>query len=427
MTWATASGVLAVHVEDRDLEHLGHVRGVRARAAHLRRGREAYLVVHDDADGPAGPVRIELAQVERLLDDAFPGERRVPVNGEDEPALACEVARPILLRAHAAVRDGVHVLEVARVEAEGEVHGLAAQGRPLRAVSEVVLHVPLAAVELGVLVVELAEDRGGALPHDVREDVEPAAMRHREDDLVDALIARLLDGEIEERDQAFRSLAGEGLRPGVLALDEGLEDDGIREPRQDAELLLPRELDPVPGGLHAVPEPPADGQVVDVHVLDPDGSAVRAPEVLQDLPETELAPTGDRAAREDAVHVRLLETVVGGVQLGLGLDGTPQRIEARDPVPAHAIRADELVDAVLEMRRPLGRAPLGPGRRRVEDAPGREGRAGVGGSTVGGGEAVEVGPPVLGDGARVPDVPLEEILDEGEVRGAREPFGFVHG
>ena len=55
-------GVVAVHVEDRRLHHLGDVGGVHARAAELGRGREPELVVHDDVDGAADLVAGDLAR-----------------------------------------------------------------------------------------------------------------------------------------------------------------------------------------------------------------------------------------------------------------------------------------------------------------------------------------------------------------------------
>ncbi len=50
-------------------------------------GREADLVVDDDVQRAADAVAVQLAQVERLLHDAFAGERRVAVD-QQAPARA---------------------------------------------------------------------------------------------------------------------------------------------------------------------------------------------------------------------------------------------------------------------------------------------------------------------------------------------------
>ena len=52
-------GIVAVHVEDRRLHHLGDVGGVHARATELGRRREPELVVHDDVHGAADLVARE--------------------------------------------------------------------------------------------------------------------------------------------------------------------------------------------------------------------------------------------------------------------------------------------------------------------------------------------------------------------------------
>ena len=50
--------VVAVHVEDRRLDDLGHVARVGREAVGLRRSGEAHLVVDDDVDRAAGAVAV---------------------------------------------------------------------------------------------------------------------------------------------------------------------------------------------------------------------------------------------------------------------------------------------------------------------------------------------------------------------------------
>ena len=112
-------GIFAVHVEDRTLQHLRDVGGIDGRARFVGRCREPDLVVHDDVERAADLVAFELAQVQRLLDDAFAGERGVAVN-QDAPAPCSrsEVAEPILLRPHAPERHRVDEFQMAGVEAQ---------------------------------------------------------------------------------------------------------------------------------------------------------------------------------------------------------------------------------------------------------------------------------------------------------------------
>jgi hypothetical protein len=162
------------------------------------------------------------------------------------------VADAVLLGAHAADRHRVDELEVARVEAEREVDRAARSGDVIGAVPHVVLHVAATEVQVGIGVGELAEDLGGALAHDVREHVQAPAVGHADDDLADAVLAGDLDGQVEQRDQALAALERETLGAEELVRqDELLEDLGIGELGQDAELLFAGERRVVARPLHA--------------------------------------------------------------------------------------------------------------------------------------------------------------------------------
>ena len=73
-------GIVRVDVDDRDVEALGQVARVARRAALLRIGREADLVVRDDVERAAGRVAVQVREVERLRHDPLPGERGVAVD-----------------------------------------------------------------------------------------------------------------------------------------------------------------------------------------------------------------------------------------------------------------------------------------------------------------------------------------------------------
>ena len=179
-------GVVAVDVEDRGLDHPRDVGGVRRGAGRARGGREADLVVDDDVDRAAGAVPAQLGQVERLGDDALPGERRVTVeeDRQDGEVLAGEV-EPVLLGPDDALEHRVDRLEVRGVGREVDLRRRAALGDELALGAEVVLHVAGALDRVGVLLaLELAEDLPVGLAGDVGEDVEPATVRHTDAHLV---------------------------------------------------------------------------------------------------------------------------------------------------------------------------------------------------------------------------------------------------
>ncbi len=69
-------GIVAVDMEDRRLDHLGHVGGVDGRSGRRRVGGEAELVVDDQVHGAAGLVAGQGRHVERLGHDALARRRR---------------------------------------------------------------------------------------------------------------------------------------------------------------------------------------------------------------------------------------------------------------------------------------------------------------------------------------------------------------
>ena len=108
--------ILAVHVEDGDVEHADDVGGVAGAPRLDDVGGEADLVVDDHVDRAARRVAGEPAQVQRLGDDALADERRVAVYEQRHhmaPRVG-EAAQPVLLGAGAALDHGVDELEVAR-------------------------------------------------------------------------------------------------------------------------------------------------------------------------------------------------------------------------------------------------------------------------------------------------------------------------
>ena len=143
-------GVVAVHVEDRRLDHLGDVGRVGGRAAGVRSGREADQVVDDDVHRSAGAVAGQLAEVEGLGHDALAGERRVAVQQHGQDLVLGLVAEQILLRARHALDDRIDGLEVRRVRREDDGDVVAGARREASGHAEVVLDVARALDGVGV-------------------------------------------------------------------------------------------------------------------------------------------------------------------------------------------------------------------------------------------------------------------------------------
>ena len=172
--------IVAVHVEDRRLDHLGDVGRIGRRARVARIGGEADLVVDDEMHRAAGAVALQARQPEAFRDHALAGERRVAVDQQrhHHGAVFRRRAVLVLLGAHLAEHHRIDDLEMRRVRGERQMH-LVAVELAVRRSAEVILHVARAfdVVGRGRAALELVEQRAVRLAHHLRQHVEPAAMR----------------------------------------------------------------------------------------------------------------------------------------------------------------------------------------------------------------------------------------------------------
>src|SRR5437867_5564662 len=118
-------------------------------------------------------------------------------------------------------------------------------GLPFTAVSEVIFHVAAAHVQVGVQIRELAKNLARALGHDVRQNIQAAAVSHGHDNFIDALPAGALNSEIEEGYQALRAFKRETFGPDEFLADEFFENYRVGETRQNSKLFSAAELDVV--------------------------------------------------------------------------------------------------------------------------------------------------------------------------------------
>lgn len=152
--------VVAVHVDDRRLDHARHVGGVHRGARGLRGGGEADLVVDHHVHGAAGAVAAQLRHVERLGDDALAREGRVAVERDrQDREVRAALVDDVLLGAGDALQDRVDRLQVRGVGGQRDLDLLAVQTGEGALGAQVVLDVAGAVHRARVEVaLELAED-----------------------------------------------------------------------------------------------------------------------------------------------------------------------------------------------------------------------------------------------------------------------------
>ncbi len=200
----------------------------------------------------------------------------------------------------------------------------------------------------GIHVGEFAENILRAFVHDVGQHVQPAAVGHAQHDFLDALIAGLFDGQVEQRNQAFGPFERKSLGADEALLDEFFEDHGTGQPPENPQLFLAFEDEAVFAPFHAIKQPLADAQVVHVHELHADRPAIGIAQPLDDPPQRQHVRTADRVGRKAAIQIGFRKAVIFHAQLRLRGALHAQRIEIGHHVPPHPVGSHQLVGPVLQ-------------------------------------------------------------------------------
>ena len=217
-------GIVAVDVQHRRFDHLHHVGAVQRGAAVARvAGGEADLVVDDQMHRAAGVVAARLRQRQRLHHHALAGEGGVAVHQHRQHLVAVLVAAPVHARLDRALDHRVDDLQVAGVEGQAQVHRAAGRA-DVAGKALVVLDVARRQV-FGRGVVELGEHVLGHLAQGVDQHVQPAAVRHADDDLLHAALAGALHHLVHAGDEAlaaFQRRSASGRRTWCAGSAPGL-------------------------------------------------------------------------------------------------------------------------------------------------------------------------------------------------------------
>ena len=335
--------IVAVDVQDRRLDHLGDVGAIGPRAGVHRVRGEADLVVQDEVDRAADPIALELRQVQGLGHQPLAGEGGVAVHQQGHGPRAVDVLPLHLLGAHLADDHRVDRFQVRGVGGQGQVDRVAVE-LPVRGGAEVVLDVARAADILRVCgaALELGEDRGEGLGHEVGEHVEAAAVRHADDHLLEAQPTAALEDLLERRDHRLAAVEPEALGAGVALVEELLESLGGGQALEDRPLAFRGEVGLVVDGLDALLYPGLLVRLLDVHELDADGAAIGLAHDLEDLPQARGLDPQHVVDEDRPVQVLGAEAVALGIELRMRLDRLQaQRIEVGLQVAAHPVGADQ--------------------------------------------------------------------------------------
>ena len=121
--------IVAIHMEDRRVDHLGDVGRIRRGARVARIGGEADLVVDDEMQRTAGAIALQIGKAEALRHHALAGERRVAMHqhGQHRNAHVRRIAVLVLLGAHLAEHDGIDDLEMRGIGGQRQMDAVAVE------------------------------------------------------------------------------------------------------------------------------------------------------------------------------------------------------------------------------------------------------------------------------------------------------------
>ena len=349
--------IVAVDVEDRRLDHLGDVGRIRRRARIARIGGEADLVVDDEMHRAAGAVAAQSGKPEALGDHALAGERRVAVDQQrhHHGAVFRRGAELILLGAHLAEHHRIDDFEMRRIGGERQMH-LVAVELAVRRGAEVVFDVARALDLVGRrrAALEFVEDGAVRLGHDLRQHVEPAAMRHADHDLAHAERAAALDDLLQRRDHRLAAVETEALGAGEFQVAEFLEAFGLDQLVEDGALALAGESDLLVGPFDALLDPALLRAVGDVQEFDAERLAIGAAQDGDDLAHGAEFEAEHLVEENRPVEIGVAEAVGARIEFLLVLRRLePERIEIGVEMAARAIGADQHQRADRVAGRPL--------------------------------------------------------------------------
>lgn len=275
--------------------------------------------------------------------------------------------------------------------------------------TDVILHVarPLRGPDVD-RVLELLEDLRAGLADDVGEDVQPSPVGHADDGLPGAQPCGAAQQGVEQDDRRLPALQRVPLLADVLGVQEGLERLGGAQPLQDVQALRAggarlRTLD-----APLYPQPLA--RVLDVHVLDPGGTAVRGAQRPDHLAQRHLRPPGETVDGQAPLRVTGVQAVPRRLQFRtVHRRLRAHRVGGGGQVPADPVRVDQRRDAYRLHRQ------AGIGLRRGPGVP----PGGV--RVLGGGDAEEL-PPGQVDRVGIAQVLLPPLVDEPLVDAELRPL-----
>ena len=260
-------------MEDWGFHHFGDVGAVHGGAGVAGVGcGEADLVVDDEVDGAARAVAAGARHVEIGLVHAQADKGGITVDEHGQNLFLAFFAAPLLFGARGTADNGIDDFQMGGVEGEGNVH-CAVGGADVGTESVVVFHVAAGVFDVHAPF-KFGKQVGGLLAQCVHQHVQPAPVRHADDDFFHAVFSCVLNQIVQGGNRAFAAFHGEAFLPDIFGVQITFQRFGGGELFQDEAFLLGGKLRGGQIAFKTVAYPQAFFKAADVHVFHADVPAV---------------------------------------------------------------------------------------------------------------------------------------------------------
>ncbi len=272
--------VFGVDVEDRHGLAFGDIGGEARRM--LLRGLcgKADQVVHDDVNGAAHGVGLQIREIQRFRPDTLARERPVAVHHDRDDFIQrfrrtvdVRAAQAVagLLRAHPAHGDRIDSFEMAWIRNKMDADLFAGAGDVGARRAHVIFHVARAEDAARIDVFKAGNHFMRCLACRVDHHVQAAAVAHGHDGFDRAVLARGVQDGIEERNQRGDAFQGESLGAEVARLQNLFEKIGANQTLEDFVLI-----DFAGRPFQALGDPAAAFRLRQMHEVGADSTTVNA-------------------------------------------------------------------------------------------------------------------------------------------------------
>ena len=215
-----------------------------------------------------------------------------------------------------------------------------------------VLDVPSLVTDMGDAALELVKERLGWLAQEIDEDIEPAAMGHANDDLLDTLAPGALDQLIHQGNHGLAAFQRKALLANITGVKIALQTFRRRQQGQEPAAILGLQFGLGPVAFQPLLDPAFFLNARDMHVLGAHGPAVNLPQEGNNIAQAHAVGGVEGAGVEHLIQIRLPQLIKGRVQIrDRGLLPQMDGVQIGGLMTAITISIDEPQDRGLLLRR----------------------------------------------------------------------------